>query len=201
MDGARPELWNAIDNNFQGPWFEDILGSPFRADILWIANAGISAGCGQELFCPKDPVTREQMASFLARALNLPGATRTTSPMTTRARTRATSTVSPRPESRPAAARAASALRQRDPRADGKLPCPRAEPSGRAARDYFTDDNSSAHEGDINRLARAGITSGCSATTFCPRSVVVREQMAAFLHRAPEVLIRTGPIGPPAIER
>jgi hypothetical protein len=49
--------------------------------------------------------------------------------------------------------------------------------------DYFTDDQGSIHEEDINRLAASGITSGCSPTTFCPQVVVTREQMAAFLHR------------------
>ena len=69
---TRPELWNALDNNFEGPWFEDILGSPFLGDIIWLADAGITPGCGAGRFCPGEPVTREQMASFLARALNLP---------------------------------------------------------------------------------------------------------------------------------
>jgi hypothetical protein len=50
--------------------------------------------------------------------------------------------------------------------------------------DFFTDDNSSIHENDINSLAAAGITGGCTATTFCPHQSVTREQMAAFLERA-----------------
>jgi hypothetical protein len=50
--------------------------------------------------------------------------------------------------------------------------------------DFFTDDEGSIHEGDINRLAAAGITGGCTATTFCPHQSVTREQMAAFLKRA-----------------
>jgi hypothetical protein len=50
--------------------------------------------------------------------------------------------------------------------------------------DYFTDDDGTTHEGAINRLAAAGITSGCAAGRFCPTRHVTREQMAAFLHRA-----------------
>jgi hypothetical protein len=53
-----------------------------------------------------------------------------------------------------------------------------------ATKDYFTDDAGSPHEADINRLAQANITGGCSATTYCPGSTITREQMAAFLHRA-----------------
>jgi hypothetical protein len=50
--------------------------------------------------------------------------------------------------------------------------------------DYFTDDGTSIHENDINALARAGITGGCSSTSFCPTAAVRRGEMAAFLHRA-----------------
>jgi hypothetical protein len=52
------------------------------------------------------------------------------------------------------------------------------------AIDYFTDDETSTFEADINRLAASGITKGCTATTFCPLATVTRGQMAAFLHRA-----------------
>jgi hypothetical protein len=44
----------------------------FRMDIIWLYQSGITGGCTPTLFCPKDAVTREQMASFLARALKLP---------------------------------------------------------------------------------------------------------------------------------
>jgi S-layer homology domain len=91
-----------------------------------VAQAGIANGCGGGAFCPATVVSREQMASFLARALGLP----------------ATGT------------------------------------------DYFYDDNGNFHEADINRLAAAGITTGCGGGQYCPSGSVTREQMAAFLHRA-----------------
>ena len=53
--------------------------------------------------------------------------------------------------------------------------------------DPFTDDDGSIFEGDIERLAAAGITRGCNPpanTRFCPDANVTREQMAAFLVRA-----------------
>lgn len=53
--------------------FDDVsAGSEHAAAIGALAAAGITEGCGQGRFCPRDPVTREQMASFLARALALP---------------------------------------------------------------------------------------------------------------------------------
>jgi hypothetical protein len=49
--------------------------------------------------------------------------------------------------------------------------------------DYFSDDNGSLFENDIDRLAAAGITTGCTPTSFCPDDPVTRGQMAAFLVR------------------
>ncbi len=50
--------------------------------------------------------------------------------------------------------------------------------------DFFTDDDGTTHEIEINKLARSGITTGCTTTTFCPAEPVSRGQMAAFLVRA-----------------
>jgi hypothetical protein len=108
-----------------GP-FRDADESAFRNDILWAWGEGVTKGCGPAVYCPSASVTREQMASFLVRALELPA----------------------------------------------------------GGRDRFTDDASSIHETDINTLARAGITDGCTATRFCPASPVTRAQMASFLVRA-----------------
>lgn len=54
---------------------------------------------------------------------------------------------------------------------------------GPVAGDSFTDDNGAFFEADIEALHGAGITAGCSATTFCPGRVVTRGEMAAFLVR------------------
>jgi len=54
--------------------FVDIAGSVHAADIDAIAAASITYGCNppdDDRYCPRDAVTREQMASFLARALHL----------------------------------------------------------------------------------------------------------------------------------
>jgi hypothetical protein len=50
----------------------------------------------------------------------------------------------------------------------------------------FVDDNGSAFEGAIEKLAAAGITQGCNPpqnNMFCPNQVVTRGMMAAFLVR------------------
>jgi hypothetical protein len=55
-----------------GNLFVDDDNSIFQADIDRLATAGVTKGCNppaNDRFCPNDPVTREQMASFLARAI------------------------------------------------------------------------------------------------------------------------------------
>jgi hypothetical protein len=50
----------------------------------------------------------------------------------------------------------------------------------------FTDDNGSIFEGAIEAIAAVGITRGCNPpanTKYCPRNVVTRGAMAAFLVR------------------
>ncbi|MDG2027961.1 MAG: hypothetical protein P8J50_12710 [Acidimicrobiales bacterium] len=53
----------------------------------------------------------------------------------------------------------------------------------RSNTDTFSDDDTSTHERDIERIAAAGITQGCAPGRFCPRDAVARDQLAAFLHR------------------
>ena len=110
-------------------------GRPFAADVPWdnvhrpmiesLHLRGIVRGCnaGGTWYCPNALVSRGQMATLLAGALSLPGAT----------------------------------------------------------RDRFQDDDGSAHEDSVNRLAEAGVTTGFSDGTFRPSLPVSREQMASFL--------------------
>lgn len=64
--------------------------------------------------------------------------------------------------------------------------------------DWFTDDGESEFEGDINRLAYAGITKGCNPPDndrYCPEDVVERDQLASFFTRA----FGYDPIVPPPV--
>ena len=49
-------------------FFADDAASWHQADINRMAAAGVSNGCATGLFCPRNAVTREQMAAFLYRA-------------------------------------------------------------------------------------------------------------------------------------
>jgi len=56
-----------------------------------------------------------------------------------------------------------------------------------AGDDYFTDDDGSVFEAQIDRLRQAGVTKGCNPPDndrYCPQRQVRRDEMASFLARA-----------------
>jgi hypothetical protein len=190
---GQPDYWYAFAGNpnaapsggAAGPAlrFSDIGSSPFIADILWIAEAGITNGCGNGQYCPSATVTRDQMASFIARGLGLPAATADYFPDD--------AGIFEADINRLAQAGITNGC-------GNGLYCPgqavtrdqmasfiaRALSLPAATTDYFSDDAGSIHEANINRLAAAGISNGCAGGVYCPLDPVTREQMAAFLHRA-----------------
>ncbi|MGD2060273.1 MAG: S8 family serine peptidase [Acidimicrobiia bacterium] len=84
---GRQHLFEVLAHDEAGNWsealsttvrtsraFADTPGHLFYDDILWMSGMDITRGCDppvNDLFCPDDPVTRAQMAAFLARALGL----------------------------------------------------------------------------------------------------------------------------------
>jgi len=165
-------------------YFNDIGASAFRSDIIWNAEAGITTGCGAGLYCPTETVPRDQMASFLARALGLSGAAPNAF---------TDDTGNPHEPNINLVAQAGIATGC----GGGKF-CPAAKVArdqmasflARArgltgtAPDAFTDDNGNLHELNINLVAKAGIATGCGGGKYCPSALVTREQMSAFLRRA-----------------
>ena len=57
------------------------------------------------------------------------------------------------------------------------------------AEDFFSDDGG-VHEGAINRLASAGIATGCTPSRFCPHDPLTRAQIATMLARALPGLVK-----------
>lgn len=53
-----------------GRRFSDVSGT-HAADVEALAAAGLTSGCSSDRYCPDDRLTREQMATFLATALEL----------------------------------------------------------------------------------------------------------------------------------
>ena len=181
-DGPSVAITTAYD-------FPDTEGSIFEDDVAWMSGAGITQGCTAPpdvLYCPGDPVTRAQMATFLVRALNLPAAA-----------------VSPFSDVSGVHAANINAIADQGIALgctlDGTLYCP-DDPVSRAQMATFLvralnlpaaavgpfSDVSGVHAANINAIADQGIALGCTldGTLYCPDDPVTRAQMAAFLHRA-----------------
>jgi len=177
-----------------GGTFRDDDGNVHEGSIEAIAAAGITKGCNpptNDRYCPHDPVTRGQMAAFLARALDLPAAT-------VDAFDDDAGLVFEADINRLAAAGITKGC---NPPANDRY-CPdaivtREQMAAFLARGYslaagagsdrFTDDDFSIFAGDIDRIAAAGITLGCNPPGndhFCPTRPVRRDEMASFLSRA-----------------
>ncbi len=188
-----------------GGSFVDDDGNVHEGYIEAIAAEGITRGCNppvNDKYCPASAVTRGEMAAFLVRALGLPAA--------------------------PAdyfnddgtslfqidinALAAAGITRGCNPPANDQF-CPttavtRGEMAAFLVRafsysdpgrsDWFTDDDGSVFEADIDRLRQAGVTNGCNPpanTLYCPNADVRRDEMASFLGRA----LGLSPVVPPAV--
>ncbi len=64
------------------------------------------------------------------------------------------------------------------------MTCLALVPLGLFAANFQDLNPGSAHNGNINAIADAGITKGCTdAQHYCPNDFVTREQMASFLAR------------------
>ena len=164
--------------------FADTAGNPFEADIEWLLASGITGGCSVERFCPASDVHRDAMAAFLSRALALvptdadyfsDDTGNLQEPHINRIAEVGVTNGCSAGRFCPAAGVTRAQMATFLARALALPP---------ATADYFDDDNGNRHEDDINRLAEAGIASGCDAGMYCPLQIVSREQMAAYLHRS-----------------
>ena len=172
-------------NNF----FSDLGLTNFADEIAFLADEGITTGCGNGNFCPAGNVTRAHMAVFLDRALDFPDAPDQgfedldgLSPgfiqaINNLAAEGLTGGCSTTPKNFcPGEQVTRGQMSKFIVLGYGLAPI-----SGAGS---FTDDDGHFSEPYNNRMAADGITSGCTATTYCPNRPVFREQMAAFLFRA-----------------
>ena len=183
-----------------GGSFYDDDGSTHEGAIEALMAAGITKGCGEEVFCPGQAVTRGQMAAFLTRAFpDLTPAARDyfvddsssvfESAINIMAENGITLGCNPPTNNR---------YCPKSPVTRGQMAAffDRVLGLEETADDYFLDDSSSAFEPAINRLAQARITLGCNPPTndrYCPTEKVSRAQMASFLVRA----LGLTPLDPP----
>ena len=181
----------------------DIAGHQFADEIIWLAEQGITRGCSQQplRYCPQNPVTRAQMATFLTRALNLqtpqqPAGFQDVYPASTHAvsiealyATQITRGCSQQPlrycpQNPVTRAQMATFLTRAL-----NLQTPQ-QPAG--FQDVYP---ASTHAVSIEALYATQITLGCSQQPlrYCPQNPVTRAQMAAFLYRARHLIAAANP--------
>lgn len=191
-DGPMPDLLVLGRRYDVGLTFRDVpYASGFYTDIEWLADSGITTGYGEGVFGVGDPVLREQMAAFLYRnagspAVNtsgchtfadVPAGTEFDRAICWLKQQGITTGYSPT-----RFGYGDSVLREQMAaflyRAAGS---PAVNTSGCHT---FTDvPASSGFNTAICWLRQQGITQGYSPTTYGYGDPVLREQMAAFLHR------------------
>ena len=177
----------------RGAGFTDVdPAGVHAADIDALFAAGVTEGCSGEplRFCPAEAVTRAQMATLLARALELPEAPAAgftdvdpagvhAADMDALFAAGVTEGCSGEPlRFCPAEAVTRAQMATLLARA---LELPEAPAAG------FTDvDPAGVHAADMDALFAAGVTEGCSGEPlrFCPAEAVTRAQMATLLARA-----------------
>ena len=52
-------------------YFDDDTGRFYESSANSLKEAGITHGCSEQSYCGENPVTRAEIAAFLARALSL----------------------------------------------------------------------------------------------------------------------------------
>jgi hypothetical protein len=181
---AAAPLENPLPADFVPPFIDDDR-SVHEVNIIFIYERGVTLGCRPDHYCPSDPVSREHMAAFLQRALDLPDSTESTFEDTTTSPFRLA--INAIAEAGVTSGCATGSFCPTDLVTRGQMASflARAFNVPETENDFFWDDDGSTHEEAINALAAAAITSGCAVEGgFCGADVVTRAQMASFLKRA-----------------
>lgn len=174
-------------------YFDDVRSGTHAGAIDRIFEEGITEGCGSRRYCPDRLTTRAEMASFLARALDLPA-----------------------PEGHHFDDIVGIAHHEDNINSlyeagitygcGSNRYCPeravtRAETASFLVRSFdipptdtrYFDVGGVHHRDDINAISDAGLTNGCHqlGIAYCPNQALPRDQMATFLARATDLIPRT----------
>lgn len=191
---AQVNISNACPPDRVPPaFFHDTYDNAHEEAIDCVVWYGIATGVTEHEYRPRAAVRRDQMASFMARTVY---AMRGELPEPTQQQFRdLEGNVHARAAERLAAADIVSGT-TRDTYGP-TLPVQRAQMATflvrtyeyltgetlTASKDYFTDDEGSPHEGNINKVAEAGFASGLGGGKYGPTIAVRRDQMATFIAR------------------
>lgn len=181
LDDVRINEFNDVDSQYWAYQY-----------VMAILNDGVTLGCGAGMYCPGNDVTREQMASFIVRAVDGIDAT-----------TCLGNIFNDVPQGAPHCANI-ERLAQLNVTLGcaGGMYCPLGNVTREQMASFivravdradatqcigtvFTDvPQGTPHCANIERLAELNVTQGCMAGMYCPSHNVLRDQMAAFLARA-----------------
>jgi hypothetical protein len=176
-----------------GHGFVDVAGSFAEEDISCIKDLRITTGTSTTTYSPADPVTREQMAAFIARTWEQLGQTCPSEPhgfndvpdtsfandaigcIKALGITTGTSSTTYSPADLVTREQMAAFIARMWTAAGNQCP---TTPHG------FNDVPATSFANDaIGCIKALGITTGTSTTTYSPANIVTREQMAAFIAR------------------
>ena len=182
---------------YQGINFADVPpGDPFYTEIGKLSARGVTVGCGGGNYCPNNPVTRQEMAAFILRAI---GEFNPPTPLTQRFNDVPASNPFYNSIDRLAALNITVGCSTTPPLYCPTDPVLREQMSAFILRGLgefspptppmqrFNDvPPSNQFYNFIDRLAVLNITLGCTPDHlfYCPGDSVTRAQMAAFLVRA-----------------
>lgn len=171
--------------------FVDVQSDGYGPALDVLAEEGVLSGCGDDRFCPDEELTRGQMATLIATALDLSDEgsgyfgdvdgtehAQGINMLAAAGVTRGCSVVAFCPEERVTRGQLASLLVRG------------FEPS--ETDEVFFDDVDGVHAQAVNRLAAVGIAAGCSDSLveFCPYEPVLRWQAALFIARSLDLIER-----------
>jgi hypothetical protein len=176
--------------------FTDVCGTAHELSTLAIAGLGITTGYPDRSFRPNISVTRGQMATFLANALELPldqSAARAT--FSDVAGGTHEAAIGALVTGRITSGFPDGTFRPNEHVSRGQMATFLATgfdlPDSTVVR--FRDVDGTTHVKGINAVATAGVAGGFSDGTYRPGSLVTRGQMATFLARALDLTARVTP--------
>ena len=194
--------------------FDDVVATgTFHEAIRCLGYGGITTGVGPRTYAPSMTVTRQQMASFIAQTMDTAVELQLGTDVPEEALTPLPAPDEPNPFTDVSDGNVHATNIRRLAAADittggpGELPDTAYGPLHQVSRgqmatfvihalehltgttrvaqnDYFTDDEGSTHEPNINALAEVGIVVGAEPGAYRPTAPVTRAQMSAFLLRS-----------------
>ena len=177
--------------------FTDDNASLHKKALTDLHARGLLFGCGYRTVCPRDLITRGEVAAVLARFLGLPAASKDyfnddEGHLFENAANKLAAagiTVGCRP--------GAYCPDRNLSRAEFVTMMVRALHLRASGGNAFGDDNGHWGESAINTFADLGLTEGCGPNRFCPNRTLSREESATFILR---VIQRLQPLGQASFE-